>query len=229
MIKLYIPQLDDLWFRQMFMADEETMSYNHHWGGIIPFPEERWPEWYDYWVANPVGKRFYRYLKDEVSGEFVGEIAYHYDEERKIHMADVIVYAKCRGRGIGEQGLLMLCEAAKANDVEILYDDIAIDNPAIKLFLKLGFHEECRTDEIIMLKKELQIWEMTSMCRKGKEKILAFYKREVEKRTKDIQQNNRKGLSSARNDNTRNQCRYRISSSTGKERQCDNITLEKNE
>ena len=33
----------------------------------------------------------------------------------------------------------MLCEAAKANGVQTLYDDIAIDNPAIKLFLKTGF------------------------------------------------------------------------------------------
>ena len=42
MIKLYIPRLEDLWFRQMFMADEVTMSYNHHWGGTIPFPKEDW-------------------------------------------------------------------------------------------------------------------------------------------------------------------------------------------
>ena len=48
MIKLYIPRLEDLWFRQMFMADEATMSYNHHWGGTIPFPKEDWEEWYDY-------------------------------------------------------------------------------------------------------------------------------------------------------------------------------------
>ena len=32
---------------------------------------------------------------------------------------------------------------------------IAIDNPAAELFLKAGFTEEYRTDEIIMLKKEL--------------------------------------------------------------------------
>ena len=41
---------------------------------------------------------------------------------------------------------------------EIAYhydDDIAIDNPAITLFLRHGFVEEYRTDEIIMLKKEL--------------------------------------------------------------------------
>ena len=155
MIKLYSPKIEELWFRQMFMADEETMSYNHHWGGTIPFPEENWGDWYDYWVANPEGKRFYRYLQDEKNNEFVGEIAYHYDNKRGINIADVIVYAKYRGKGFGKQGLLLLCEAAKANGVEILYDNIAIDNPAIKLFQKVGFCEEYRTDEIIMLKKEL--------------------------------------------------------------------------
>lgn len=35
MVKLYILKLDDLWFRQMFMEDEETMSYNRHWGGTF--------------------------------------------------------------------------------------------------------------------------------------------------------------------------------------------------
>lgn len=155
MVKLYSPKLEDLWFRQMFMADEETMSYNHQWGGTIPFPKGNWAAWYDFWVVNPEGKRFYRYLQEENSGEFVGEIAYHFDEEEKKYIADVIVYAKYRGKGFGKQGLLLLCEAAKANGIDILYDNIAIDNPAIKLFLKVGFYEEYRTDEIIMLKKEL--------------------------------------------------------------------------
>ena len=39
--------------------------------------------------------------------------------------------------------------------VEVLYDNIAIDNPAIKLFMKVGVCEEYRPDEIIMLKKEI--------------------------------------------------------------------------
>ena len=152
---LYTPKLEDLWFRKQFMADEETMSYNHHWGGTIPFPEENWPDWYDYWVANSEGKRFYRYLQEEISGEFVGEIAYHFDEDEQEYIADVIVHAKYRGKGFGEQGLRMLCEAAKERGVVVLYDNIAIHNPAIKLFLKCGFYEEYRTDEIIMLRKDL--------------------------------------------------------------------------
>lgn len=152
---LYTPKLEDLWFRKQFMADEETMSYNHHWGGTIPFPEEKWPDWYDYWIVNPEGKRFYKYLQEESAGEFVGEIAYHYDEEEQKCIADVIVHAKYRGKGFGEQGLCMLCEAAKMNGIEVLYDNIAIDNPAIKLFLKCGFYEDYHTDEIIMLRKDL--------------------------------------------------------------------------
>ena len=49
----------------------------------------------------------------------------------------------------------LLCTAAKENGITVLYDDIAIDNPAVKLFLKHGFKEESRTDEKIILKKEL--------------------------------------------------------------------------
>ena len=142
MIKLYIPKYEDLWFRQMFMADEETMSYNHAWGGTIPFPEQDWEEWYNDWVLQTDEKRFYRYVIDENSNDFLGEVAYHYDEMRKITVADVIIHAKFRGKGYGTKALQLLCEAAKENGVEVLYDDIAIDNPAIALFLKNGFFKE---------------------------------------------------------------------------------------
>ena len=121
-------------------------------GGIIDFPESDWADWYNYWVQNTKGERFYRYLKNE-NNEFVGEIAYHYNG--KEYIANVIVYAKYRGKGYGKEGLRLLCEVAKAEGIEALYDNIAIDNPAISLFLKMDFVEEYRTDEFIMLKKRL--------------------------------------------------------------------------
>ena len=155
MIVPYTPSLDDLWFRQEMMADPETMSYNHAWGGTIPFPKDKWKDWYDYWIVNHENKRYYRYIKN-VADRYVGEIAYHYDDDRRIFVADVIVYAPFRGKGYGGKGLELLCDAAKKNGVTFLYDDIAIDNPSIALFLKQGFVEEYRTDKIIMLKKELQ-------------------------------------------------------------------------
>ena len=155
MIIAYRPALQDLWFRQQFMADEETMSYNHAFGGTIPFPESEWEEWYDHWLIHHDHKRFYRYLLDPETQSFVGEIAYHYDEERKIWLADVIVASAYRNKGYGSEGLQLLCEIAEENGIDVLRDDIAVDNPAARLFLKAGFTEEYRTDEIIMLKKDM--------------------------------------------------------------------------
>lgn len=156
MLELYKPQMKDLWFREKFMSDEATMAYNHTWGGTIPFPESEWQEWYDQWVLCNDRMRFYRYLKASDTGEFVGEIACHFDERRKIWLADIIIAAVYRGRGYGKQGLKMLCSLAAEKGIDVLYDDIAIDNPAISLFVENGFVEEYRTDEIIMLKKVLR-------------------------------------------------------------------------
>ena len=155
LLELVVPALEDMWFREKLLADEETMSYNHAWGGTIPFPREDWRDWYDYWVVNHEGRRYYRYLKDEQG--FVGEIAYHYDPEYDGYVANVLVYSEYRGRGYGAQGLALLCDAAKENGIRVLYDDIAIDNPAIHLFLKQGFCEERRTEEKIILKKDLDL------------------------------------------------------------------------
>lgn len=155
MVRLYEPRLEDLWFRKEFMSDIETMSYNHAWGGTIPFPESEWPRWYDHWIRCHDGKRFYRYLAKQESDEFIGEIAYHFDGERKIWLADIIVASLYRGRGYGTQGLALLCEEAVKNGIDVLRDDIAIDNLAVSMFLKNGFSEEYRTGEIIMLKKDL--------------------------------------------------------------------------
>lgn len=155
MIELCKPRLKDLWFREQLLRDPETMSYNHAWGGTIPFPENAWESWYAHWLEDHANRRFYRYLRDTESGAFAGEAAYHWEEARGVWLADVIVAAKFRGRGFGTEGLRLLCEAARENGVDVLRDDIAIDNPAVGLFLRAGFTEEYRTEEIIMLKKDL--------------------------------------------------------------------------
>ena len=155
MIKCYQPALEDLGFRESLLADPDTMSYNNAWGGTIPFPREKWESWYQYWIGNPEGKRFYRYLQDEETGDFVGEIAWHLDEKRNIHICDVIILARYRNRGYGSEGIRLLCEAAKRSGIAILYDDIAADNPSWKLFLKNGFEISSRDDEVVMVRKVL--------------------------------------------------------------------------
>ena len=152
---LHTPTLDDLWFRQRMLADLATMAYNRAWGGIIPWPEEAWSDWYKWWIVHPAGKRFYRYLRDRESGDFVEEIAYHWDDQEGFCQADVIVYAPCRGRGYGRAGLRLLCRAARENGFDALYDDIARDNLAIRLFLSEGFEVVAERDMTRLLKKDL--------------------------------------------------------------------------
>ena len=85
----------------------------------------------------------------------MGEAAYHYDPDTGLYLADIIISAKNRRQGFGKAGLLLLCAAAEKEKIPELYDNIAIDNPGISLFLQCGFREEYRTEEIIMLKKQL--------------------------------------------------------------------------
>ena len=155
MLNVVKPELEDLWFRESMMADIETMSYNDAWGGTIPFPKEDWEEWYTLWVRNSGQERYYRYLKDDANKVFVGEISYHFDKLRNIYICDVIIKAEFRKQGFGTQGIQLLCEAAKANGVKALYDDIAADNPSTHLFLKNGFSIEFQNDEIVMVKTVL--------------------------------------------------------------------------
>ncbi|MBQ2709057.1 MAG: GNAT family N-acetyltransferase [Clostridia bacterium] len=157
MIEFYKPGLEELWFKAKMLGDAQTMSYNHAFGGTIPFPEERWSAWYERWIANPENKRFYRYIR--VKDTFVGEAAYHFDEDRQIYLADVIVYAPFRRKGYGRAALLLLCDSARENGVPALYDDIAIDNTSAALFLACGFREVSRTNEYVTVKKDLQIKE----------------------------------------------------------------------
>lgn len=154
MIVLYKPKIEELWFREKLMNDPDTMAYNHAWGGTISFPKEKWEEWYDKWLIND-NKRFYRYLLDEETKNFIGEVAYHYDEAKKKFIINLIIYASYRNQGYGTDGLNLLCKSAKENGINILYDDIAIDNPSVKLFIKNGFTIDYQTNDTIMVKKTL--------------------------------------------------------------------------
>ena len=151
---LYKPAFADLDMRQALLADPETMSYNKAYGGTIDWPETEWRQWYSRWVAQDREQCFYRYLMT-ADKEFVGEVAYQLDPKLGGYMTDIIISAKHRGHGYGKTGLNLLCGAAKARGIKVLYDNIALDNPSINLFLAAGFIEVIRTTESILLKKEL--------------------------------------------------------------------------
>ncbi len=152
MIKLYKPKLNELWYRKALLIDFDTMSFNHAYGGTIEFSESDWRDWYSYWVEG--NDRFYRYIVNE-AGEFVGEAAYHLDCETNRCIISIIISAKFRNQGYGSEALDKLCSEAKERGISEVYDDIAIDNPSINLFLKHGFIEVDRNTEIVLLKKVL--------------------------------------------------------------------------
>lgn len=152
MITFYKPKLEDLYFKELMLNDPLTMSFNHAYGGTISFPKDRWEKWYQNWID--VDKRFYRYIINE-DHKYVGEISYHYDDSFKLYLMDIIIYYPYRGRGYSIEGLNLLFVEAKNHGINVLYDNIAIDNPAYKLFIKMGFIEEYRNDEFIMMKKML--------------------------------------------------------------------------
>lgn len=153
MITIYKPTIDDLWFKQSMMSDELTMSYNREFGGTISFPKSKWESWYQKWLSDD-SKYYYRYLVDE-KAEFIGEIAYHYDDESCVYLADVLIHAKYRNIGYGGIALDLLCDIAKENGISVLYDELWNDNPAISLFLKHGFIIDKEKERTVILKKEL--------------------------------------------------------------------------
>ena len=153
-MKLVKLQISDLWFRKELLADENTMSYNQKWGGVIPFCEDRWNDWYAQWIGNADQDTFYRYIKND-AGSFVGECAYHYDSDEQKYLIDIIIMDRFRDRGYGGYALDELCKEAKLNGIRRIYDNIAIDNPSVKLSERCGFVEEDRTAEVIMLRKDL--------------------------------------------------------------------------
>ena len=150
---LYKPKIEDLWFRGQMLADPATMSYNEKWGGTISFPTEKWAAWYGTWFDGE-GERFYRYLLDEKRGQFVGEVSYHLDDDGR-YMCDVIVFAEYRGCGHGGAGLDMLCNAARENGVNVLYDEIAAGNPSLAMFLSHGFQEVAKSENGTIVRKIL--------------------------------------------------------------------------
>lgn len=153
MLHMHKPALEELDFRRRLLQDPETMAYNRAWGGTIDFPPERWPGWYERWLAGPEGQRFYRFLCTP-EGEPVGEAAYHRDGH--MYLCDVIILARHRGRGYGGEGLELLCAAARENGVGQLYDNIAADNQAaLGLFLGRGFRIAAHTPEAVLVKKDL--------------------------------------------------------------------------
>lgn len=117
MIELHIPNLSELDFRQRLLSDPESMSYNkgceldmptyHNDTGCIDFPREDWDGWYARWVGNEP-ERFYAYLKDTESGEFVGEVSLYETDGPGVYEMGIVLHSSQRGKGYSREGIRLL-------------------------------------------------------------------------------------------------------------------------
>lgn len=132
-----IPKKSDLWYRKKLVEDEKTMEFNN---GIVPFPEEKWDNWYSKWIGSNNKDYFYAYLFDEDIESFVGEIAYRKESDLNIATLNIIIEYKYRGKGYGKAGLNLLVKTAFKNGFNEVRDYINKDSiNSHKLFSDFGF------------------------------------------------------------------------------------------
>jgi diamine N-acetyltransferase len=151
---LKIPRKDELFYRQEWMKDPNTMNYNSGYdielkgynkeNGTIVKTNDEMIEWYDKWIDQEPDK-YFAYIYDFNYGKPVGEVYYYLDGN--IHSMGILISEKYRGMGYSYPALLELEKMAfEKNNISELSDIIPIyRESAIKSFEKAGF---VKTNEI---------------------------------------------------------------------------------
>lgn len=172
-VELVIPKFEDLWYRQKLMSDPNTMDYNagydlsfegyHYDTGCIDFPVDKWEDWYNRFINST--DRFYAYILDKATNEFVGYLNYHYSQDDDCYMMGIVIEGSKRGNGYMEPALIKLLEHAKKSGVKELCDSLPLSREnALKKFYKLGFEVVRRftgkkfgkDDECVEIKKIIE-------------------------------------------------------------------------
>lgn len=158
-VYLKVPDIKDLHYRQEWMKDPETMSYNAGFDmkvkgydkktGIITKTDEEMISWFHNWIKKEPDK-YFAYIYDRNIEEPIGEIYYYLDQG--IHSMGILIQAKYRGKGYAYDAL-MECEkvAFERNNIHELSDMIPLDRiSAIRSFKKAGFiHTDLVQKELV--------------------------------------------------------------------------------
>lgn len=148
MIKLHVPSLNELDFRQECMSDPKTMAYNagydvsysgyHRDTGCIDFPQSEWKNWFKTKLCNP--NFFYAYIFDEEIGEFVGYCNFNKNPETNKATMGIVIKSDFQGRGYMRPAMKLLIKKAKEFGVVALTDTVPESRErALKVFYDLGF------------------------------------------------------------------------------------------
>lgn len=166
-IYLKVPTIDELHYRQEWMKDPKTMSYNAGYDmdlkgydketGTITRTDEEMIIWYNN-LVNKEPDRYFAYIYDENISEPIGEVYYYLDNV--IHSMGIVIQNKYRGNRYSYKALLELEKIAfEKNNISELSDIIPLDRMgAIKTFKKAGFIQtELERTEIVFGKKSIGI------------------------------------------------------------------------
>lgn len=147
-IYLKVSNIDEIHYRQKWLSDPKTMSYNAGYDmdlkgydketGTISKTDEEMIDWYNKWV-NKEPDRYYAYIYSVDESEPIGEVYFYPDGD--IHSMGILINDKYRGKGYSYLALLELLEVAfERNSIDELSDYIPVDRiGAIKSFKKAGF------------------------------------------------------------------------------------------
>lgn len=183
-VYLVIPTINNLKYRQKWMNNPKTMSYNAGFDldlkgynketGTISKTDEEMLIWYDKWI-NKEPDRFFAYIYSVDEDEPIGEIYYYLDGN--IHSMGILIDDKFRGKGYSYLALLELEQVAfEKNNISELSDMVPLDRiGAIKSFKKAGFiHTDKEQMEKVFDKdiivKELLITKEMYFNNKGSDK-----------------------------------------------------------
>ena len=146
-ICLYIPTINDYWYEEKVQSDPLTMSYNagydvsyygyHYDTGCIDFPKEKWLDQFNKRIKE---NRYFAYIKDLDTNNFVGYVNYQYIADEDRYECGILIEAKYRAKGYSKKALQLLCMTAKNNGIKELYDNFEIDRGnTLAIFKEIGF------------------------------------------------------------------------------------------
>ena len=151
-LSLHVPAFEELEYRQKILSQEDTMSYNKEYNlglenynnetGCINFSKKYWNEWYSKWISKRY-KRYYAYIVNNNTGEFIGEVCFYYDKQRDLYRIGVVIESKHRGNGYCSKVLIKLADTAfKDFDVNKIRNVISLERESdIKGHKRAGFKE----------------------------------------------------------------------------------------
>lgn len=162
-IKLKVPKLEEMHYRQKWMQDPDTMSYNaglemnllgyDYETGIIYKSDGEMKVWYNNWIGQEPNK-FFAYIYEINKNIPIGEV-YFYNANEKYKMG-ILIINEFRGKKYSKEALTELMKIAfekyKISELTDSFPDDRIN--AIKLFKSCGFKESGNIEEIIKFGKK---------------------------------------------------------------------------